>query len=451
MKDRKSTIESETAAGGKNAARRICKYGLFCLLSLMLGFVSGAAVWFVLQIINLATKLVWSVIPDQLGIMTSSVFGAKHPSFLYCLCVCVTGSLLIGLWQKKHGVLPDSMEEVLGKLKSCGGYPYDRLHIIAVAALLPLMFGGTLGPEAGLTGLTAGLCCWVADRLRYKGEEVTALAEAGFAATVGVIFGTPLFGVVHNLEPDDNSERYGKKLVSRRTRIIIYCFGACGGMLAFSLLSRLFHVEAGLPRFDAHHAVGLDQWMWFIPLLAFGIILALYFQGVALFVRKLAGKMVREASRVSTRSVLIRCLIPGVLIAFCGYFVPLSMFSGEHQLPQLMEDWTTMSVAVLIISAVLKLFMVNLCIGFGWKGGSIFPIISGGAMAGYAFALIVGMDGAFAVAILVAALYAYISRKPAATIAILLLCFPVTYILPLTAAAIVAAKIPSPFKRKDNQ
>ena len=59
----------------------------------------------------------------------------------------------------------------------------------------------------------------------------------------------------------------------------------------------------------------------------------------------------------------------------------------------------------------------------------------------------VGMDGAFAVAMLVSSMYAYIMRKPAAVVMILLLCFPITYILPIAVCAIIASKIPSPYSR----
>ena len=153
-----------------------------------------------------------------------------------------------------------------------------------------------------------------------------------------------------------------------------------------------------------------------------------------------------SAARSSWRPV-IACLIPGLFMALCGYFFPLTMFSGEHQLSELIDGWQTASVQELILSAVLKLALVSLCVNFGWRGGSIFPIIFSGACLGYAFALIAGFDGAFAAAVVIAALYAYQMRKPVAVITILLLCFPVTYILPVGIAAFAAAKIPTPFAR----
>lgn len=68
------------------------------------------------------------------------------------------------------------------------------------------------------------------DRLKDKGDEVAALTETGIAATLGVIFNAPLFGIAGNLEPDNRKEKYRTKLVSKKSRIILYVMGVLGGM-----------------------------------------------------------------------------------------------------------------------------------------------------------------------------------------------------------------------------
>lgn len=81
------------------------------------------------------------------------------------------GGLLIGLYEKMTGTKTDDLNQVMAKVKQDGRYPYDNLGKLSLAALLPLLFGGSIGPEAGLTGVIAGLCSWVGDRMRRFGAE----------------------------------------------------------------------------------------------------------------------------------------------------------------------------------------------------------------------------------------------------------------------------------------
>ena len=72
--------------------------------------------------------------------------GLEH-SLVYMLAVTLAGGLIIGLWQRRYGLLPEEMPQVMARVKSEGGYPYDRLHILIVSALLPLIFGGVISSE----------------------------------------------------------------------------------------------------------------------------------------------------------------------------------------------------------------------------------------------------------------------------------------------------------------
>ena len=405
---------------------------MFAVLSMLMGGAAGAVIWLILKVMNAGIEVIWTRIPESLGLSGTLV---------YSLAVCTAGGILIGLGQRRFGALPENLHQVMGKVKADGGYPYDRLHIIALTALLPLVFGGAVGPEAGLSGFIAGICTLIGDRLKYKGDRVAAMAETGIAAAVGVIFGSPLFGIVGNLEPDDRSEKYREKLVSKKSRILIYCAGVAGGMLAMKGLSTVFGSSGSLPRFAREHAVGFDQWKWSILLIAAGILAGVVFL--------LFQKLTACAGRLMQNRKIVSAAAAGVLLGVIGHFIPESMFSGEHQMAELIEKWTEYSAWILILAAAAKMLLVNVCINFGWRGGNIFPMIYAGVAVGYAFALATGMenaasvlDGGFAVAMTVSAMCGYIMRKPLMVVAVLLLCFPVTYIIPIAAAAFVASRVP---------
>ena len=161
------------------------KIALIAILSAVLGAVSSAVIWLILKVMSLGMDFLWTILPAKLG--------AEH-NLAYMLAVTIIGGIIIGLWQKKFGLLPEELPQVMGRVKKEGSYPYDNLHILIVSALLPLIFGGVIGPEAGLTGVIVGLCCWIGDRLKCKGDELAALAQSSMGAALG------LFSTLRSLE-----------------------------------------------------------------------------------------------------------------------------------------------------------------------------------------------------------------------------------------------------------
>lgn len=110
----------------------------------------------------------------------------------------------------------------------------------------------------------------------------------------------------------------------------------------------------------------------------------------------------------------------------------------------LMENWSTLTLLVLFILALTKLFMVNVSVNLGWKGGTIFPMIYSAVATGYGVTLLIGtmgkkVEGTFAVAVVAASMLGFMMRKPVAVAAILLLCFPLTFLPALIIASILAS------------
>ena len=161
---------------------------LFIVLTIAFGAFAGAFAWAFFFLMNQGIHLLWDVFPSWLA-------QAGLPAFFYPIIFCTIGGLIIGLFAKRFGPYPDDMNTVMAKVKETGRYDYYTIGPSFFGALLPLLFGGSIGPEAGLTGVIAGLCTWVGDRLRFVGSEMRELAEAGTAAVISAIFSTPLFGL----------------------------------------------------------------------------------------------------------------------------------------------------------------------------------------------------------------------------------------------------------------
>ena len=148
------------------------------------------------------------------------------------------------------------------------------------------------------------------------------------------------------------------------------------------------------------------------------------------------------------RRPVLRCLLAGLVLALVAHVLPLAQFSGESQMGELMGTWTSYPLAVLLGSGIAKLAMTSLCFHLGWRGGSIFPVIFSGVAIGYAFAGAVGMDGSYAVAIVTAALCSLVMGKPLTAVAVLLLCFPVTYLPAMGIAAFAASLVVNGIKKR---
>ncbi|MGI6736884.1 MAG: chloride channel protein [Anaerovoracaceae bacterium] len=404
------------------------------LYALVFGAAAGAIVWAFLRVLGLGIDFIWATLPQWFD------GGA-----VYTAAVCIGGGAVIGLFQRRFGIWPDTMEEVMGKLKRDGTYPWRRLHIILIAVLMPLLFGGTLGPEAGLTGIITALCCMTGDALKYKTAELRELAEAGMAATLGVIFNAPFFGFVNNFEHSRAEEkRWFSPREFRLSRAVVYAAGIAGGFATLGMLRHLFGGGLGLPRLkmdDAVHGlIGLNDWKWFPVYAGCGLLLGLFYLVFSKLTSSLAGLL-------AERRVLC-CMIAGACLALLGIWNPLNMFSGEAQLTELAASWQTIPVTALVLTAITKLLATNICLSFGWKGGSIFPIIYCGVSLGFGLAALTGGLPIFAVAVSAAATYGYIVKKPLTVVAILFLCFPLRLFIPLAAAAYLGSLIPSPWVRK---
>ena len=396
---------------------KIKNNALFLLYTILLGAIVGMIVWGFLRLMNLGIFFLWDFLPSQFNFP------------LYTLCLCTVGGVLIGLWKRRFGDYPEELHVVLGTVKKTGRYPYHNVFSTLGSALFPLLIGASVGPEAGLTGVIAGLCSWVGDKLKRFRRELTELTAIGLSATLGTIFKSPMFGFMEPIESDKDT------VLPKASKIVLYFTAILSSFGVFILLNKLFGVSMGMESMEAEKQ-NLLSYLSAVPLTLIGIAAGYLF----FLFQKLTSLLKNKLEKF----VVLRAAVGGLLLGVAGTFLPLTMFSGEHQIGEVMEGMKDIGAVMLIVVAVTKLLLTNICIESGLKGGHFFPVIFCGVCIGCAASLLSGLSAVFCAAIVTTALVGHTLKKPFATVLLLMIVFPPKLIPVMLFAAIAAKFIPTP-------
>lgn len=390
--------------------------GLFCVIT---GAFAGAVVWLFLKLMLTGTAFLWEWLPQKINLP------------FYTVLLCTAGGVLCGLFRKKFGDYPEELAVVLGKVKKEKRYEYRHMAVMILAALFPLLLGSSVGPEAGLTGIIVGLCCWAGENLRFARENAREYSELGTAVTLGVLFHSPLFGIF-TVEEDAAEQKIYQ--LTRTSKIVVYGLAISAGSAGYLLLSELFGtVMEVFPSF----AMTVPEWKDYFMIVVYiagGCILAKFYQLTHRGCKTAAEKL----------PPVLRETVGGLLLGVIGSAVPLVMFSGEEQMGTLTGNYENYLPFVLVCIAFIKILLTNICIQSGLKGGHFFPVIFAGVSFGYGLAGLVFAESAghvvFAAAVVTAALLGGIMKKPLAVTMILFICFPVRMFVWIFLAAVVGSR-----------
>lgn len=396
----------------------------FSVYALVLGMFVGCFIWAFLKVIQYGMEFLWNYIPSIVNIP------------FYTIIVCIIGGIIIGFYQMKFGDYPESLETVISKVKKEKYYKYNNIFAVTVGALLPLIFGGSVGPEAGMVGIIVGLCYWVGDKLKLAGKTLTEFTSVGIIATLGILFYAPFFGIAeYSEEPTDANKEL---VLSKPGKLFAKIFAVIGGIGIYYVLGQIFGSAMSFPSLPKEDVTNHDRLLG-IPLiiigLLFGYIYMILDKLCALFFRKIANKKWFK---------FLGTILGGLALGIIGTYMPITMFSGEEQITELSEIYMNYSPYFLIIIGIVKLFITSFCIHSGWRGGHFFPVIFGGVSIGYGFSLIFATAPSITIAIITAAILAVSMRKPFAVALLLLLCLPVRTIPWLIISAFIAGNIPLP-------
>lgn len=396
------------------------KLPVFCAV---IGAIVSIIFWLFLFAIKWGIELIWNVLPGEFTRLS-----------VYPLIVCTAGGLIIGLIRRAAGDYPEDMMTVFGKLKADKTYPYRKLPMLFICALLPLIFGSSVGPEAGMVGLIVALCCWAGDSMKFAKSESEYYSRMGAEVTLSILFRSPLFGL---FEVEENSFETDREATGKETsgalKIVLYCVAAGAAFGMFWLMNTLFgKVSEGFPTFDLVSAQRAD-YMLFVIYLICGIILGLFFERSERIFHMAGQKL----------PPVIKEMTAGLILGAVACVLPVIRFSGEEQMGILIEDYAKYAPLAMIGIAFLKIIMTNLCISFGLKGGHFFPLIFSAVCLGFGVSLMIFPQdvshATYAAAIVSAGTLGVTLKKPLAVSMLLLLCFPAGYLLWIVPSAAICA------------
>lgn len=373
--------------------------GYSCVLGLLVGIMSAVFLSFT----NLMIDVVWTTIPETLSIP------------FYPILVGLIGGCLVGLIQTKIGRYPTTMHETLSEFKQKKRVTYKKqIGKNFLSAIIVLMFGASLGPEAVLAGIMGGLITWMGDRLKLTLQRKEELLELGIGTMLAAIFRAPLAGVSEVFE--QNNPPTGNDKVKKT---ILYALSTGFGLLGFLLIKRLFPEES---IFSLHFPKNIS-WKW----------QAIVFSPVSWLIGGLFGVLFLELEKLTDRlaakidNLVISALIAGLCIGIFALWSPYFLFSGEQQLLPLSKQALQLSFINLLLLGIGKAFLTNLCFSFGWRGGKIFPAIFSSTAIGFAVVRLIPYTPGLIVGVAVAASTTIILRQPYVCAALLLFLFPIQF------------------------
>jgi H+/Cl- antiporter ClcA len=83
-----------------------------------------------------------------------------------------------------------------------------------------------------------------------------------------------------------------------------------------------------------------------------------------------------------------RAIIGGVVIGLLGSFLPLTLYSGQDQLLQIIHNPAAFGIGLLLLMMLVKALLTSTSFATGFEGGPIFPLIFVGGTLGLAISKI---------------------------------------------------------------
>jgi H+/Cl- antiporter ClcA len=274
--------------------------------------------------------------------------------------------LLVGVLVRIFGDHSGIFAEMMTEFGRTGRFNYRRAPGMVIIALVSLIAGGSLGPEAPLADACGSLGTLISDRLKLDEKGTRSLGFSGISGMLAAFITSPFGGALLGLESAHAGVDYVWTLFPT---LVASSFAT----VAFVLLNGSFF---GVMYQFGDYNLRLVDLLLALPL---GLIGAL---AGAIFI--VGFDYLSNLLEPLNKHLVIRGVIGGLGLGTSGALLPLTLFSGGAETGEMIRRATEIGGIGLVVLALVKLLVTTLCLATGWKGGYIFPTLFAGAALGTA-------------------------------------------------------------------
>lgn len=314
-----------------------------------------------------------------------------HRWLLYLLPV---GGLVIAAMYNFAGIkTAKGVSGVLEEVRQEDEISPAYIPVIFASSVITHIFGGSTGREGA--ALQLGSC--IGEELGYlfqmSSSDMSIMVLSGAASVFAALFCTPLTATIFAMEVVSVGVMYYSALLPCLvSSLVAYTIARMAGLSAsqWSIVT--------IPDLDIYVALKVALLGLVCAGLSIAIVLA--FKHFGTFVRK----------KITNRYLMLAA--GGAIVILLTLAFP----SGEYNGSGIASITDALGGNAQWYDFLLKLLFTAVCLGFGYKGGEIVPVMFIGATFGCVFGPVIGLEPGFAAAISLVAVFCGTVNCPVASI-----------------------------------
>lgn len=342
-------------------------------LAIAVGLATGFGVWIFRQGIEFFHELFNIMLGEEIIGHWLENYGID-PRLALLITLPLAG-LIVGfivhrfIGHERHHGVAGIMESVAF---AGGRLPYVKMPFRALASMLSLGAGASVGPEDPSVQIGANLGSFFGQALRLSEDRVRLLVSSGAASAIAAAFNAPIAGVFFALEiilGEFNTRSFG---------IVV---------LSAVISSGFTRAVAGAnPIFDGI-SVRLGDPLQLIFYAILGVLLAV----IASLALRFYVWLNESWHHQFVMPLPFKTALTGLLVAIVGLFLPQILGPGESFMHEILIGEAHTSLGLLLLLAAAKLIMTAISSGGGFVGGVFAPTLFIGIMLGAAYGQFIGL------------------------------------------------------------